>query len=350
METARPIALVVVTGFLGAGKTTLLNRILKAPNLANTAVVINEFGDVSLDHLLIEQSGEEIVELGGGCLCCTVRGDFVDLLVSLPDRRPALDRVIVETTGLADPVPLLQSVMAHPLLSQLYRTECVITVIDAITGSATLDRHEEARRQAAVADRIVVTKAELAPEDDPDALFRKLSILNGNAELLDGRDTSVVEMLLRPAFGGQRTLAGEQCGHAHDHDHDHEHHHHHEDFQGIALRHAAALPRLVIENFLDLVASQQGDKILRIKGLVETVEHPDRPLLIQGAQQFFHAPELLSRWPDNERGTRLVIIGRGLDTDYTRRLFAAFTGQVAIDTPDRTAVEQNPLSIPGFRG
>jgi G3E family GTPase len=240
--------------------------------------------------------------------------------------------------------------MAHPLLSQLYRTECVITVIDAITGSATLDRHEEARRQAAVADRIVVTKAELAPEDDPDALFRKLSILNGNAELLDGRDTSVVEMLLRPAFGGQRTLAGEQCGHAHDHDHDHEHHHHHEDFQGIALRHAAALPRLVIENFLDLVASQQGDKILRIKGLVETVEHPDRPLLIQGAQQFFHAPELLSRWPDNERGTRLVIIGRGLDTDYTRRLFAAFTGQVAIDTPDRTAVEQNPLSIPGFRG
>ena len=340
MKTPKPIALAMITGFLGAGKTTLLNRILKSPHLAGTAVIINEFGDVSLDHLLVEQAKDGIVELTGGCLCCTVQGELVDLLLSLAERRPALDRVIVETTGLADPVPLLQSIIAHPALSQLYRTDCVVTVVDAINGSTTLDQHEEARRQVALADRIVVTKTGLGHDDDRHPLFQRLSVLNESAELLDGRCPLTAETLLSPVFNGQRMLLDEHSGH---------HHHAHGDFQSITLRHAAALPRSAVENFLDLLASQQGERILRIKGLAETVENPAHPLLVQGVQQFLHEPEFLPQWPDDERGTRLVVIGRALDLSYIQRLFAAFTGRMAVDTPDRTALEQSPLSIPGFK-
>ncbi|WP_156936724.1 GTP-binding protein [Chelativorans sp. J32] len=343
MAIQRPIALVIVTGFLGAGKTTLLNRILKSPDLTNTAVIVNEFGDVSLDHLLVEQSeAGGIVELAGGCLCCTVRGDLVDLLLSLPENRPTLNRVIIETTGLADPVPLLQSVIAHPLLARIYRTDCVVTVIDGVNGSATLDQYEEARRQAAVADRIVVSKGELGSREERQALLQRLSILNGTAELLDATCPSVTDSLLRPVLDGQRMLVASQDGHAH-------HNHHHEEFQSVTLQHCAALPRSAVENFLDLLVSQQSEQILRIKGLVETLEQPEHPLLIQGVKQLLHAPEFLPRWPDDERGTRLVVIGRNLDKNYISRLFAAFTGQMAVDTPDRTALEQNPLSIPGFR-
>jgi len=351
MAARRPISLVILAGFLGAGKTTLLNRLLKDPGLKDTVVVINEFGEIALDHLLVEQATEGPIEIGGGCLCCTARGELADTLLELAKRSRPVRRVIVETTGLADPVPVLQLAMAHPELSQAYSIECVITVVDAVNGTDTLNAYEEARKQVALADRIVVTKADLAPDDDREVLLHHLAALNPDAELLDSRCPSSVaaETLLRTVFEG-RQMPNDQHG-EHDHGgHSHAgHHHSHRDFLSVSLTLDRPMLRAAIENFLDLLASQLGEQLLRIKGLVETTEDPGRPLLIQGAQRVLHAPEILPEWPRGERGTRIVVIGRAFDPDYVRRIFAAFAGQTALDTPDRAAVEQNPLAIPGFR-
>ena len=190
---AVPISLTVLTGFLGAGKTSLLNRLLADPALAGTAVIINEFGEIGLDHLLVREISEGVVLLQSGCLCCTLRGDLVDaleqLLRDLDNGRAAFRRVVLETTGLADPVPVLQTAMAHPYLVMRYRLDGVVTVVDAVNGTATLDRHPEAVKQVAVADRIVLTKTDLL--DTParklgrDALLARLRALNPAAPVLD---------------------------------------------------------------------------------------------------------------------------------------------------------------------
>jgi len=346
MAAGKPIDLVILTGFLGAGKTTLLNRLLKDPELTDTAVVINEFGEIAIDHLLVAQATDGLIELGGGCLCCTARGELAETLLSLAARPQPPRRVVVETTGLADPVPVLQLAIGHPELSRIYRTESVITAVDTVNGLATLDAYEEAHSQVAVADRIIVTKADLAPDDEREVLLHHLAALNPYAELLDSQrpDTVTAQTLLRPVFEGRRIPDGQ-----HD-EHDHAgHDHSHADFRSVSITHDRPMPRAAVENFLDLLASQLGDQLLRVKGLVESVEHPDCPLLVQGAQRILHAPETLHEWPGGERGTRIVVIGRAIDADYVRRIFAAFAGQTAVDTPDRTALEQNPLAIPGLR-
>ncbi|HVZ54277.1 MAG TPA: GTP-binding protein, partial [Pseudolabrys sp.] len=184
-----PIPLTVLTGFLGAGKTTLLNRLLKDPALKDTAVVINEFGDVSLDHLLVEYVGDNMVLLQSGCLCCTMRGDLVDaletLLRDLDNRRCTFKRVLLETTGLADPAPVLHTMMAHPYLLLRYRLDGVVTVVDCVNGAKTLDEHEEAVKQAAVADRLVLTKTDLATDAQRAAISERLHALNPAAPILD---------------------------------------------------------------------------------------------------------------------------------------------------------------------
>ncbi len=184
-----PIPLTVLTGFLGAGKTTLLNRLLKDEALSQTAVIINEFGDVALDHLLVEYIGDNMVLLQSGCLCCTMRGDLVDaletLLRDLDNRRCTFRRVLLETTGLADPAPVLHTAMAHPYLVLRYRLDGVVTVVDCVNGEATLDAHAEAVKQAAVADRIVLTKTDLATRSNARPSSRACSALNPAAPILD---------------------------------------------------------------------------------------------------------------------------------------------------------------------
>ena len=373
------IPVTVVTGFLGSGKTTLLNRLLKDPALKDTAVIVNEFGEVGIDHLLVEQSADGVIELSDGCLCCTVRSDLVLTLADLVDRVQSgriasLRRIVIETTGLADPAPVLQAVIGHPALQWMLRLDGVVTTVDAVNGMRTLDNHMEAVKQAAVAERIVLTKTDLAGPDAVPALTARLAGLNPHAAILDGQAEPSVAALMDCGAWNPETksadvrkwLAAETDGghsHAHHHDHHHEggdhggHHHHHHDvnrhdarIRSFSIIHDRPVDKLAVAMFMDLLASAHGEKLLRMKGIVELKDDPERPLVIHGVQSVMHPPVRLDAWPEGPRGTRIVLITQDLGEDFVRRMFAAFTDTPAVDTPDRQAVTDNPLAVPGFRG
>ena len=373
------IPVTVLTGFLGSGKTTLLNRLLKDPALKDTAVIVNEFGEVGIDHLLVEQSADGVIELSDGCLCCTVRSDLVLTLADLVDRVQSgriasLRRIVIETTGLADPAPVLQAVIGHPALQWMLRLDGVVTTVDAVNGMRTLDNHMEAVKQAAVAERIVLTKTDLAGPDAVPALTARLAGLNPHAAILDGQAEPSVAALMECGAWNPETksadvrkwLAAETDGghsHAHHHDHHHEggdhggHHHHHHDvnrhdarIRSFSIIHDRPVDKLAVAMFMDLLASAHGEKLLRMKGIVELKDDPERPLVIHGVQSVMHPPVRLDAWPEGPRGTRIVLITQDLGEDFVRRMFAAFTDTPAVDTPDRQAVTDNPLAVPGFRG
>jgi len=363
-----PIPVSVLTGFLGAGKTTILNRLLKDAALSDTAVIINEFGDVAIDHLLVENSSDGVIQLADGCLCCTVRGELVDTLADLVDRLQTgriarLKRVIIETTGLADPAPVLQSIMGHPALVEAYRLDGVVTIVDAVNAEATLDDHVEAVKQVAVADRLVLTKTDLVTDiSQMAALKLRLRSINRAAPIVQVPEADYASLfdcgLYNPETksADARRWLGEEADHArHDHhpghQHEHEHHNHRHDarIRSFSLVHDRPAPYSAIEMFLDLLRSAHGDKLLRMKGIIELVDDPSRPLVVHGVQRLLHPPVRLPAWPDGTRGTRLVLITLDMPQDYVRRMFHAFTDTPSIDTPDRAALQNNPLSVAGFR-
>lgn len=365
-----PIPLSLLTGFLGAGKTTLLNRLLKDPALANTAVIINEFGEVGLDHLLVDYIDDNTVLLQSGCLCCTMRGDLVDalekLLRDLDNGRAKFSRVLLETTGLADPAPVLHTAMVHPYLVKRFRLDGVITVVDAVNGDRTLDEHAEAVKQAAVADRIVLSKTDIAKPTGTQALIDRLKALNPAAAILDAaQGEATADKLLNcglydpsrkiPDVGkwlaAEAYEAGHDHGHHHSHGHDHNHHgHHHHDINrhdehigSFVLRTDRPIPAGTLDMFFELLLATHGAQILRLKGIVKVAEHSKMPLVVHGVQHVLHPPARLPRWPDDDHTTRLVFITRDLPQRTVSDLFDAFIGVPKADQADRAALTDNPL-------
>ncbi|NTF69577.1 CobW family GTP-binding protein [Rhizobium rhizogenes] len=379
----------ILTGFLGAGKSTLLNRILKDPDMRDAAVIINEFGDVGIDHLLVESSGDAIIELSDGCLCCTVRGELVDTLANLMDamqtgRIKPLKRVVIETTGLADPAPVMQSIMGNPIIANNFDLDGVITVVDAVNGLQTLDNHEEARKQVAVADRLIVSKTGIEGAAPAGVLESRLRTLNPRAQMLKadsdeaGRAAILVNGLYDPAskiadvgrWLHDELEADAHDHHQHDHGHDHDHHHdgHGHHHHGHRHQHAHDVTRhdgsirsfsivetqpidpVALEMFIDLLRSAHGEKLLRMKAIVSVSDRPERPVVLHGVQNIFHPPVRLPAWPDpNDRRTRMVIITKDLPEDFVKGLFDAFLSKPSIDMPDRAALQDNPLAVPGMR-
>ncbi|TCU10517.1 CobW family GTP-binding protein [Rhizobium sullae] len=371
------IPVTILTGFLGAGKSTLLNRVLKDPAMKDAAVIINEFGDVGIDHLLVESSGDAIIELSDGCLCCTVRGELVDTLANLMDavqtgRVKPVKRVVIETTGLADPAPVMQAIMGNPVIATNFELDGVVTVIDAVNGLQTLDNHEEARKQAAVADRLIVSKRSMAIAELLSALKTRLRQLNPRAALLDADSAQAgsVEILVNGLYDPatkiadvSRWLRDEDEHDAHHHHDHHQHAHHDHDHQvphdvnrhdtsirSFSIVEDKPIEPMALEMFIDLLRSAHGEKLLRMKAIIAVSDRPERPLVLHGVQNIFHPPMRLPAWPDPaDRRTRMVLITKDLPEDFVKTLFDAFLGKPRIDTPDRTALNNNPLAIPGMK-
>ncbi len=329
----------VITGFLGSGKTTLLRRLLLSPLLADTAVLVNEFGEVGLDHHLLRRIDGEVVLLQSGCLCCTIRGDLGGAIRDLHSRRergelPYFRRLVVETTGLADPVPILATILAEPVIRHHFRLGNVVTTVDAVNGALHLDRQPESVKQAAVADRILITKTDLASPDRVAALHRRLATLNPMAPILDSDpacrlDPDLLLAADRHDPGSKseevgRWLAAELRRPAADaHRHAHDRNRHDARIHAFCLRHEQPLDWTAFGIWLSMLLHSRGTDVLRVKGLLN-VAGSDQPLVVNGVQHLVHPPFHLERWPDADRASRLVFIVRDIEQASIERSLAAF--------------------------
>lgn len=329
----------LLTGFLGSGKTTLLQRLLGDPALADTAVLINEFGEVGLDHHLLERIDTHTVLLRSGCLCCTVRGELADAMRDLHSRRgrglvPPFRRLVIETTGLADPFPVVSTIHAEPMLKHHFRLGNVITTVDAVNGRAQLERHYESVKQIAVADRIVLTKTDLADVAEIAGLDVRIRVLNPAAPVYraadnaldadallarDSFDLAIDSTALRCWFGAEMPSTG----------HEHEHGHrdsHRDDVSAFALTFDQPLDWTMFGVWLSMLLNRHGERVLRVKGIIAVVGEA-APVAIHGVQYLVHPPIHMRAWPDADHRSRIVFIVQGLDPAAIKRSLLAFLGR-----------------------
>ena len=375
---AERVPVSILTGFLGSGKTTLLSKLIHHPDMDKVAVIINEFGEIGLDDALVEHVDEDTILLASGCLCCTVRGDLVDTLKRLFKQRAKgevdeFDRIVVETTGLADPAPILHTMMADPFLVTRFRLDGVVTVVDSHHAMDQFDKQFESVKQAAVADRVVLSKTDVTDAETVSAVEARIHDLNPAAPIIRAvlgeaeptslfnaglynpltKSTDVARWLKEEAYrdgeGHVYHREGEDDGHGHghhhahdqsdhnhsdhghsDHDHsDHGHHHHdvnrHDDhIRTFCLYFDEPLAWSKAATALDMMAQTHGANILRIKGLLNVAEIDDQPVVVHAVQHMFHPPAKLDEWPSDDRRSRLVFIVRDLEKDQLERVFNSY--------------------------
>ena len=349
-STITPVTL--LTGFLGSGKTTLLNHILNAPGVPETAVLINEFGEVSIDHLLVRRASDEIVVMKNGCVCCSVAGDMVNALRDLYFKRskaevPNFTRVIIETTGLADPAPIMHTLIEMPVVAARYVLSGVVTTIDATHGNQQLDLHPESVKQAAVADRLIITKTDLVDADMLARLRQRLSVLNPGALVIEatngqvdftqlfdtglyqpgGKAPDVARWLNAEAYRPHRAPPTSRLGRGltpskprHD-----------ERISSICVRYNEPLDWDRLIDVLEMMQSMRGDHLLRIKGIVN-VEGESRPRALHGVQHTLYPAASLPAWPDEDQSTRLVFIVKDLDINFIRDSLDQFLQLRAVES------------------
>jgi G3E family GTPase len=316
MSDRLPVAL--VTGFLGSGKTTLISALLAHPEMGETAVLVNELGEVAIDHHLVRRVDERTVVLGSGCICCTLRGDLRDELRDLLARRARGElapfrRVVVETTGLADPAPVLSTLVSEPVLRHHYAVEAVVATVDALNGAATLDRHPESVKQAAVADTLLVTKADAAPPEAVAALETRLRALNPLARIRRVSFGAIAPGELLAARARDVPVAPTDDHGSHDHD-----------IRAFALVLDEPLDWDAFAVWLTMLLHSRGLDVLRVKGLLQV--GAAGPVVLDGVQHVVHRPRHLDAWPDADHRTRIVFITRGIERDAVRASLQAFAG------------------------
>ncbi|MBL6863661.1 MAG: GTP-binding protein [Rhodospirillales bacterium] len=371
----------LITGFLGSGKTTLLNTLLEHPAMSQAAIIVNEFGEIGLDYDLVERSDENVIQLANGCLCCSVKSDLIDTFRDLYIQRnagtiPFFDRVIIETTGIADPAPVLQIILTNPMVFNHFALDGVVTTVDTVNGISSLDRFPECIKQAAIADRLIISKIDLSESDkDISDLKNRLRLLNPAAKIIatttkdanpsdlfgtgifdpetkaldfdnwlntDSYENQLPLEQIKPNSKEPDTEAMEYYK-EHSHTPELPEHHHDPNINSFVIVKDKPISLKVLSMFLEGLTKEAGPDLLRVKGIINVLERPDQPAVIQGAQQIFHSIDWMEKWPSEDKRTRIVFITRNLNQDYIEETLSLIervanrTIEAAVRTPQKSA-------------